>query len=89
MEHNFGHGKKHLSVVFILIMMLAFAVEQIQRLACPLFQKAEKKKRTRKSFWKKVRGLFDCYPFNSLEQIYEAIYYGYESLGIKILYDTG
>ena len=37
-EHNFGHGEKHLSVVFALLMMLAFAIDQAQQLACHLFQ---------------------------------------------------
>jgi len=32
-EHNFGHGNQHLSVVFALLMMLAFAVDQAQQLA--------------------------------------------------------
>ena len=39
-EHNFGHGRQHLSVVFALLMMLAFAVDQIQQLGCQLFQAA-------------------------------------------------
>ena len=88
MEHNYGHGKKNLSVVFLFIMMLSFAIDQIQSLACPLYKAARKKKRTRKSFWGKVRSLFQVLSFASLEEIYEAIYYGYEILSFKILYDT-
>lgn len=38
-EHNFGHGEKNLSTVFSHLMMLAFLVDQIQELCCPLFQK--------------------------------------------------
>ncbi|NKQ39440.1 MAG: hypothetical protein HF967_08280, partial [Methanosarcinales archaeon] len=37
-EHNFGHGDNNLSVVFAMLMMLAFLVDQIQQLACKLFQ---------------------------------------------------
>jgi hypothetical protein len=37
-EHNFGHGNKNLSVVFAFLMMLAFLVDQLQQLACGLFQ---------------------------------------------------
>jgi hypothetical protein len=33
-EHNFGHGEKNLSVVFALLMMLAFLVDQTQQVAC-------------------------------------------------------
>ena len=34
-EHNFGHGKQNLSVVFALLMMLAFLVDQTHQLCCP------------------------------------------------------
>ncbi len=39
-EHNFGHGKKHLSTNFINIMMLAFLSDQLQAMGCPNFQRA-------------------------------------------------
>ena len=39
-EHNYGHGKKSLSVVLAMVMMLAFLVDQTQQLCCPLFQAA-------------------------------------------------
>jgi hypothetical protein len=53
--HNFGLGKQHLSEVFVLLMMLAFLVDQIQQLCCPLFQAAWKKWKTKRSLWEKVR----------------------------------
>jgi hypothetical protein len=37
-EHNYGHGYQNLSVVFAFLMMLAFLVDQVQQLCCPLFQ---------------------------------------------------
>jgi hypothetical protein len=43
-EHNFGHGKNKLSVVFAMLMILAFAVDQAQQLACHLFQAVWHKK---------------------------------------------
>ena len=33
--------------------------------------------------------LFYALTFNSMEQIYEAIYYEYTIVGFQILYDTG
>ncbi|MEA3295270.1 MAG: hypothetical protein U9P81_09955 [Euryarchaeota archaeon] len=36
--NNFGHGKKNLSVVFAMLMMLAFLVDQTQQIACQLFR---------------------------------------------------
>ena len=35
-EHNYGHGDENLSVVFAMLMMLAFLVDQAQQLACQL-----------------------------------------------------
>jgi hypothetical protein len=37
-EHNYGHGTQNLSVVFAMLMMLAFLVDQTQQLCCALFQ---------------------------------------------------
>jgi hypothetical protein len=44
LEHSFGHGEKNLSVGFALLMVLAFFVDQVQQLCCPLFQAALAKK---------------------------------------------
>ena len=43
-EHNYGHGYKHLAVVFALLMMLAFLIDQVQQKCNPLFQQAWEKK---------------------------------------------
>jgi Transposase DDE domain len=37
-EHNYGHGQYNLAVVFAMLMMLAFLVDQTQQLCCALFQ---------------------------------------------------
>ena len=37
-EHTYGHGEQNLSVVFAILMMLAFLVDQAQQLCCALFQ---------------------------------------------------
>ena len=37
LEHNYGHGKKHLSTVFATLTMLAFLIDQVQELSCPPF----------------------------------------------------
>jgi hypothetical protein len=37
-EHNYGHGEQNLSVVFAMLMMLAFLVDQTQQLCCALFR---------------------------------------------------
>jgi len=57
-EHNFGHGYQHLSVVFAVLMMLAFFVDQVQQLCCPLFQAAWAKWGSKRLLWEKRRALF-------------------------------
>ncbi len=83
-EHNFGHGKKNLSVVFALLMMLAFLVDQTQQLACPLFQAVLKKEGSRVSLWEHMRALFYSLEFDSMESIYRALLYGYKVKGLVI-----
>jgi hypothetical protein len=87
-DHNFGHGKNHLSVVFALIMMLAFLVDQIQQLACRLFQAVWEEEGSKKRLWEHIRSLFYCLPFESMEDIYRALLYGYEVKGMVILGDS-
>lgn len=77
LEHNFGHGEQHLSVVFALLMMLAFLVDQIQQLAGRLFQAVWAQEGSKKSLWEHLRSLFYSLPFDSMEDIYRALLYGY------------
>ena len=74
-EHNFGHGKKNLSVVFAMLMMLAFLVDQVQQLCCPLFQAVWKKMGTKRALWDNVRSHFRHFRIHSMRQLYEAILY--------------
>lgn len=78
-EHNFGHGKQNLSVVFVALMMLAFLVDQVQQLACELFQAVLEKKGSRKRLWEHMRALFKTLEFESMTQLFEAILYGYKA----------
>jgi hypothetical protein len=57
-EHNFGHGYKHLSHVFGMLMFLAFLVDQVQQRCCGLFQAALKKMGRKIRFWNQLRSLF-------------------------------
>jgi len=84
-EHNFGHGQQNLSVVFALLMMLAFLVDQTLELACRLFQAVLNKEGSRRSLWDHVRALFYSLPFDCMEDIYRALLYGYRVEGLVIL----
>jgi hypothetical protein len=75
-EHNFGLGKKHLSEIYINLMMLAFLVDQTQQIACPLFQAVLKKLKFKKYLWEKMRIFFRSYIVYSITDIFNAILYG-------------
>jgi Transposase DDE domain len=75
-EHNFGHGYQHLSVVFALLMMLAFLIDQVQQLCCPLFQAVGAKLGSKRRLWKRMRALFLDYALESMQQLFEALFYG-------------
>lgn len=72
-EHNFGHGQQNLSVVFVMLMMLAFFVDQTQERCCPLFRAAHKKLGSRRSLWDHVRSHFRHFRFESMQQLYEVM----------------
>jgi len=57
-EHNFGHGNKHLSHVFGILMFLAFFIDQLQQRCCGLFQAAVKKAGSRARFWRRQQSIF-------------------------------
>jgi len=87
-DRNFGHGQKHLSVVFALLMMLAFAVDQAQQLACQLFQVAWDKAGSKRSLWERMRSLFYELPMVSMSAIWRAIAYGFHIEGRIVIHNT-
>ena len=87
-EHNYGHGKKNLSVIFAFLMMLAFLVDQVQQLCCSLFQAVWNKLGSKRALWERMRSLFHDLEFNSMESLFKALLYGYKILGLVILEDT-
>lgn len=76
-EHNYGLGKEHLSEVFVMLMMLAFLVDQTQQLTSALFKAAWEKLGTKRALWENIRNLFYSYEVESMEVIYRAIVNGF------------
>jgi hypothetical protein len=76
LEHNFGLGEKHLSAVFNHLMMLAFLVDQIQQLCCPLFQAALQRCKRKKTLWQSIRSYFELFVMPSMEVILQSIVAG-------------
>ncbi len=76
-EHNYGHGYEHLAVVFALLMMLAFLIDQVQQRCNPLFQQAWAKQERKCALWEALRHLFATFEVASMRAIYEALAFGY------------
>jgi len=75
-EHNYGHGHQHLSVVFAMLMMLTFLIDQVQQLCCPLFRAVCTKLKTKRAVWDHLRSHFRHFVFQSMKHLYEVILSG-------------
>lgn len=72
-EHNYGHGKKFLSIIFVLLMLLAFFVDQVTLFVDKAFQKALTVVKTFRDLRQATRVLFDLIPCDSFDTIYRII----------------
>jgi len=87
-EHNYGHGEDNLSVVFAMLMMLAFLVDQAQQLGCALFQAVWAKLGSKRRLWERMRALFYDYAFASMRQLFEALWYGFTKSSPLVTLDS-
>ena len=69
-EHNYGHGKKYLSTIFCILMLLSFLIDQVQGIACNLFQSVKKQAGSFRTLWEKTRVLFEYAELASWEYLY-------------------
>lgn len=69
-EHNYGHGKKNLSTVFCMLMMLAFLIDQIQEACCSLFRRCKQSAGTYRCLWEEMRFLFKRVRLSNWENFY-------------------
>jgi hypothetical protein len=74
-EHNFGHGKHNLSVVFSMLMMLAFLIDQVQEISCALFRAVLNKVGSKRVLWERIRSHFWHFQFQSMRQLHEVMLY--------------
>lgn len=72
-EHNYGHGRQHLSTVLAMLMLLAFLLDQVQALCCPKFQAVRAKFSSLRLVWDYVRSHFRHFEFACMEHLYEVI----------------
>jgi hypothetical protein len=76
LEHNYGHGKKHLATIFVMLTLLAFLVDQVQELCCDLFKAARQECRSKISLWETIRGLFARFFVGCWKNLWLVIIYG-------------
>ncbi len=86
-EHNYGLGKKYLTTVFAMLMMLAFLVDQTQQLCCNLFQSVWKKLKSKKALWESIRSYFKCFLVKSMQELYTALLYGIKAQHLEKVID--
>ena len=67
LEHGFGHGHQHLATV---LMLLAFLLDSLQELCCPLFQAALAKAGSRYALWEPLRLHLTLMPFPGWRERY-------------------
>jgi hypothetical protein len=72
-EHNYGHGKKHLSTILGFLLMIAFLIDQVQEIACTLFKSAKKRSAAYRVLWENTRVLLQFWPIPSWEWLYQTI----------------
>jgi len=67
-------------VVFAMLMMLAFLVDQTQQLCCALFRAVWTKLGSKRLLWERLRALFYDYALQSMRHLLETLLYGWQKL---------
>jgi len=86
LEHNYGLGQQHLSEMFVMIMMLAFLIDQSNQMTSTLFQAALQKMGSKRALWEEQRILFRSFELDSLATLFTAIVNGFRQMRPDILY---
>ncbi len=70
-EHNFGHGAKHLSFNFFLLNLLAFFMHQIFELTYGVYQELRQKFGSKKNLWDHLRAALYLVTFPDIDAYFE------------------
>lgn len=73
LEHNYGHGKQHLSFNFLLLTLFAFYCHQIAELTDGLYKKVREKLGSKRHLWETVRAYIKILVFDSMEKLFEFV----------------
>lgn len=70
-EHNYGHGQKHLSFNFFLLNLLAFFMHQIFELTYLVYQQLRKKFGSKRNLWDHLRAALYLIIFPDMDAYFE------------------
>ena len=84
LEHNYGHGHKHLTTVLAMIMFLAFLIDQIELRCCKVFQAALAKTKKLSYLRIRIRSLFTEFIIPNWQSLYDRIALGNNATPIGI-----
>jgi len=73
-EHNYGHGHRHLSLNFFLLNLLAFFMHEIFQLTDRLYQACRRKTSARKEYFALLRHTFQILIFRDWQHMLEFIH---------------
>lgn len=73
-EHNYGHGQKHLSFNFFLLNMLAFFIHQIFELTDRLYQDCRRKLGSKRNLWDHLRVSIRMFIFPDWETLLRRVH---------------
>lgn len=73
-EHNFGHGKKNLSMIFFILNLLAYFVHQILELTDSQYQQCRATFSSRMEFWNQIRCTLRIIIFESWQETLSYIF---------------
>jgi len=73
-EHNYGHGKQHLSSVLLTLLLLAFLVHTALHLSCLVYQSIRQALGPRRTFFNDLRALTRYLYFPSWDELLAFMY---------------
>ena len=73
LEHSYGHGKQYLCSTLGGLMLLAFLIDEVQEMACRLFQAARNAYHARIVLWERMRALVFTFRVHSWESLMRAL----------------
>lgn len=73
-EHNYGHGKEHLSSVLLTLLLLAFLFHTVLHLSCQQYQAIRQALAVRRTFFNDLRALTRYLYFSSWGQLLSFMY---------------